>query len=109
MVIHTDAGGQRQRFKDTPFVFQEQRILACRRRAAGAARQVDRIFQLVVTPFPPKVSSWLISPSGSTYFPSTKLLSEVIVPVFPGFCYPPFRRRISARYCPPPAAIVAQE
>ena len=51
MVVHTDAGGQRQRFKNTPLVLQEQGILACRRTAAGAARQVDRILQLIVTPF----------------------------------------------------------
>ncbi|MNE31838.1 hypothetical protein D3C80_1254270 [compost metagenome] len=51
MVIHTHAGGQRQRLEDTPFIFDKERVLAGRGVIAGTARQVDRIFQLIVTPF----------------------------------------------------------
>ena len=50
MVVHTNAGGQRQRLDDAPFVFNKQGVLAGRGRLAAAA-QVDRIFQLVVAPF----------------------------------------------------------
>jgi hypothetical protein len=84
MVVHTDAGGQRQRFKDTPFVFQEQGILACRRTAAGAARQVDRIFQLIVTPFAAEGQQLVDFAQRQHVFPSTALLSEVIG-LLPGF------------------------
>ena len=51
VVVHTDAGSQRQRFKYPPFIFKEESILAGRGRAAGAPGQVYRIFQLVVAPF----------------------------------------------------------
>ncbi|MNT83150.1 hypothetical protein D3C72_2229750 [compost metagenome] len=51
VIVHTHASGQRQRLKNTPFVFNKQRVLAGRGIAAGAAGQVHRIFQFVVSPF----------------------------------------------------------
>ena len=54
VIVHADPGGQRQRFEDAPLVFEEQRILAGGGFAAGTAGQVDRIAQLIVTPFAAK-------------------------------------------------------
>ena len=50
VIVHANAGGQGQRFDDPPFIFKEQRVLA----GGGgltAAAQIDRVFQLIVTPF----------------------------------------------------------
>lgn len=51
MVIHTNTGGQRQRFEDAPLIFKEQSILAGGGFSTGTAGQVDRIAQFIVTPF----------------------------------------------------------
>ncbi|MNE92936.1 hypothetical protein D3C80_1907230 [compost metagenome] len=49
MVIHAHAAGQRQIFEDTPFVFEEQRVLIGLRTAT--VFHVYAVFQFVVAVF----------------------------------------------------------
>ncbi len=51
MVIHTNTGGQRQRFEDALLIFKEQSVLAGGGFSTGTAGQVHRTLQFIVTPF----------------------------------------------------------